>query len=94
MPFFGASIHKSRPKSSHWVVMVTWLGYLLCGSSANATPTYALGQLLDIAAEQNPAINISRAREDSASAAVITANTYINPQLEVGAGPSHYRTRG
>lgn len=94
MPFFGASTYRQRPKSSHWAILMMGLGVLLHSSLLSATPAYTLGQLLEIAAEQNPAINISRAREDSASAAVITANTYINPQLEVGAGPSHYRTPG
>lgn len=94
MPFFGASTFRHCLKNGHRLLLALWLGCLMSSPAAHATTSFTLGQLLDIAAEQNPAINISRAREDSASAAVITANTYANPQLEVGAGPSHYRTPG
>ncbi|HQS37734.1 MAG TPA: TolC family protein, partial [Methylotenera sp.] len=55
-----------------------------------AAPTFSLGQVVNIAAEQNPSINISRAREESASATIVTAKTYINPQIEMGAGPTSY----
>lgn len=94
MPFFGASIHMQRPKISHFLGLMIWLGGLVCSPALFASPAYSLSQVLDIASEQNPAINISKAREDSASAAVITAATYANPQFEIGAGPSSYRTPG
>lgn len=63
---------------------------LLQTSFAHASPQYTLAQLLSIASEQNPAIQVSKAREEAAQAAVVTSKTLSNPQLELGAGPSNY----
>lgn len=77
---------------------LTYIMFLLAGfmysHAAYSVPSFTLEQIVTIAAEQNPSINISKAREDSASASVITATTYANPQFEFGAGPTSYRTSG
>ena len=57
-----------------------------------AANQYTLSQVMDLALQQNPSLRIARAQEDAAAAAVISAKSYINPELEVGAGPSRYRS--
>jgi cobalt-zinc-cadmium efflux system outer membrane protein len=56
-----------------------------------AANTYTLSQVIDIALTQSPSVQIAKAQEDAATASVITAKSYLNPQLEMGAGPSRYR---
>lgn len=94
MPYFGAYNQTLRFNKQHLVALILFTAAFMHSHVAISAPSFSLGQIVSIAAEQNPAINISRAREDSASASVITANTYINPQIELGAGPTSYRTPG
>ena len=58
-----------------------------------AANTYTLVQVVDVALTQSPSVMIAKAQEDAATASVTTAESYLNPQLEFGAGPSHYRDR-
>lgn len=58
---------------------------------ANAAPVYSINQVLEIALSQSPSVMIAKAQEDAAIATVTTAKSFLNPQLEVGAGPSRYR---
>jgi cobalt-zinc-cadmium efflux system outer membrane protein len=58
-----------------------------------AANTYTLVQVVDVALTQSPSVMIAKAQEDAATASVTTAKSYLNPQLEFGAGPSHYRDR-
>lgn len=67
---------------------------LVHNATAQAAPSFTLEQIITIATEQNPLIAISTAREEAANATVITAGTFSNPQLELGAGPTSYRTPG
>lgn len=60
-------------------------------TQANAVQSLTLQQVIDSALEQNPSINIARAQQDAAVAAVTTAKAYINPEVEVGGGPTRYR---
>lgn len=94
MPNFGANELLVRSKKNYLALIL----FLFMGSmqsyAAQSTPGYTLEQIVAIAAEQNPLINISRAREESALASVTTANAYGNPQLEFGTGPTRYRTPG
>lgn len=93
MPFFGAfAITKHR--RSNVLCHLMWGLVLMCSSTLNASPKYTLSQILALAVEQNPSINISKAREESAAASVVTAYTIANPQFEIGAGPTTYRTPG
>lgn len=59
--------------------------------SVEAANTYTLSQVIDVALTQSPSVQIAKAQEDAATASVITAKSYLNPQLEMGAGPSRYR---
>ena len=60
-------------------------------SAANAASAYSLQQVLEIAMAQSPSVMIAKAQEDAAVATITTAKSYLNPQLEFGAGPSRYR---
>ncbi len=66
------------------------LAAMLTGQ-VEAANTYTLVQVVDIALTQSPSVMIAKAQEDSAIASVTTAKSYLNPQLEFGAGPSRYR---
>lgn len=94
MHSFGASELPMRSKMNRPVLVFILLISLMHGYKAHAAPSFTLQQILVLAAERNPSINISKAREDSATASVVTANTFSNPQLEFGAGPTSYRTPG
>jgi outer membrane protein, heavy metal efflux system len=65
--------------------------YTLVVSVANAAAAYSLQQVLEIAMAQSPSVMIAKAQEDAAVATITTAKSYLNPQLEFGAGPSRYR---
>jgi cobalt-zinc-cadmium efflux system outer membrane protein len=65
--------------------------YTLAVSAANAASAYSLQQVLEIAMAQSPSVMIAKAQEDAAVATITTAKSYLNPQLEFGAGPSRYR---
>jgi cobalt-zinc-cadmium efflux system outer membrane protein len=94
MHSFGARELSVRSKMNHSALFFVLFTGLMHGFTAHAAPSFTLQQIVAIAAEQNPLINISKAREDSATASVVTANTFSNPQLEFGAGPTSYRTPG
>jgi outer membrane protein, heavy metal efflux system len=65
--------------------------YLTVIVCANAAPAYNLNQVLEIALSQSPSAMIAKAQEEIAIASITTAKSYLNPQLEFGAGPSRYR---
>lgn len=62
--------------------------------SASAADSFTLESILAVATTQNPLMKAAQAREEAASAQVVTSKTYGNPQLEIGSGPSRYRTPG
>ena len=65
---------------------------LLSPSCVKAVETFTLDQMMDIAVERNPAMNVANAQAAAALAGIITAKSYANPELEFGAGPSRYKT--
>ncbi len=75
-------------KLMQWLFVIS---LLVVAWTAHAAPTYTLQQVIDNANLLNPSINISRAEQDRAVAGVTIATAYINPEVEVGAGPSRYR---
>lgn len=93
MHTFGATGQLAGSKKGYFVSALLFAG-LMYFNTAQSAPSFTLEQIISISAEQNPSINISKAREDSAAANVITAKTFSNPQFEVGAGPTSYRTPG
>lgn len=94
MHSFGASELLAGSKKGYLISIVFLLAGFMHSHVAYSAPSFTLEQIVTIAAEQNPSINISKAREDSATASVITATTFANPQFEFGAGPTSYRTSG
>ncbi len=66
------------------------LGFL--SNSVWAAPQYSLQDLIDIAKRENPILDVLKAREDAAKSSVVTAESFLNPEIEAGSGPSKYRT--
>lgn len=58
---------------------------------ANAANTFTLQQVIELAFNEHPIIRVSKAQEAAAIANVTTAKSFMNPQVEMGAGPSRYR---
>jgi len=65
---------------------------LFCSLRVVAAPAYSLDQLVDLAFQKNPSMSIAKAQMDAAAAGLITAQSYLNPEFEIGAGPSRYRS--
>lgn len=61
-------------------------------SQVLAAPSYTLQQVIDIAMVENPSVRVVKAQQDAAIANVTTAKAYVNPEIEMSAGPSRYRT--
>jgi cobalt-zinc-cadmium efflux system outer membrane protein len=66
------------------------LGFL--SNSVWAAPQYSLQDLIDIAKRENPILDVLKAKEDAAKSSVVTAESFLNPEIEAGSGPSKYRT--
>lgn len=92
MPKFGANAGASH--SNKLAMIMILLASIVVSHKATATPSYSIHQMISIAAEQNPLINVYKAREDAASASVVTARTFANPEFELQGGPTRYRTPG
>jgi cobalt-zinc-cadmium efflux system outer membrane protein len=65
------------------------LGFL--SNSAWSAPQYNLQDLIDIAKRENPILDVLKAKEDAARSSVVTAESYLNPEIELGTGPSRFR---
>ena len=57
-----------------------------------AADGYSLQQVIDLAFNEHPSVRVAKAQEAAAIANVTTAQSFINPEVEVGAGPSRYRS--
>ena len=57
-----------------------------------AAPTYSLQQVIDVTFSEHPSIRVAKAQEAAALASVTTAKSYMNPEIEMGVGPSRYRS--
>ena len=67
---------------------------MLLSQSLLAENSYTLDQLLTLAIEENPSMRVVSAQREAAIAGVQTARSYINPELELNAGPANYRASG
>jgi cobalt-zinc-cadmium efflux system outer membrane protein len=72
------------------IFSILLLGFL--SNSLWAAPQYSLQDLIDIAKRENPVLDILKAKEDAAKSSVVTAESFLNPEIEAGSGPSKYRT--
>ncbi|HWT28089.1 MAG TPA: TolC family protein [Methylophilaceae bacterium] len=80
-------------RAARRLLLAMLAGSLCLGGAlqAHAMQTLTLQDAIDSALQQNPSINIARAQEDAAVAGVTTAKAYINPEVEIGGGPTRYR---
>ena len=65
--------------------------WLMNVSISFAAPSFTLQQVIDVAFSGHPSIRVVKAQEAAALATVTSANAFINPEIEIGAGPSRYR---
>ncbi|MBM3360831.1 MAG: TolC family protein [Betaproteobacteria bacterium] len=63
----------------------------LFSNSVWCAPKYTLQDLIDIAKRENPILDVLKAKEDVARSNVITAESYLNPSITIGSGPSRFR---
>jgi cobalt-zinc-cadmium efflux system outer membrane protein len=73
-------------------ILLLFLFFGLLSNSASSNPQYNLQDLIDIAKKENPILDVLKAKEDAARSSVVTAESYLNPEIEVGTGPSRFRT--
>ena len=76
-----------------YLFLVIW-GFIclnLFPSSALSAPQFSLEQLIQIAAQENPIMNVLKAQEDAARASIKTAESFLNPEIEAGSGPTKDR---
>ena len=59
---------------------------------AYAADGYGLQQVIDLAFNEHPSVRVAKAQEAAAIANVTTAKSFLNPEVEVGTGPSRYRS--
>jgi len=57
-----------------------------------AADGYSLQQVIDLAFNEHPSVRVAKAQEAAAIANVTTAKSFLNPEIEVGTGPSRYRS--
>jgi len=64
---------------------------IMTSSLSYAGPSLTLQQVIDATFSGHPSIRVVKAQEAAALATITTANAFINPEIEIGAGPSRYR---
>ena len=65
---------------------------LMAASVCFAAPSFNLQQVIDVTFSEHPSIRVAKAQEAAALASVTTAKSFMNPEIEMGAGPSRYRS--
>ena len=73
-------------------ILFLFLFFGLVSNHVWSTPQYSLQDLIDIAKRENPILDVLKAKEDAAKSSVVTAESFLNPEIEAGSGPSRYRT--
>ena len=69
------------------------LGVILTAAAiTSAADGYSLQQVIELASNEHPSLRVAKAQEAAAIASVTTAQSFLNPEVEVGAGPSRYRS--
>ena len=69
------------------------LGVILTAAAiTSAADGYSLQQVIELASNEHPSVRVAKAQEAAAIANVTTAQSFLNPEVEVGAGPSRYRS--
>src|SRR5690349_18647194 len=83
--------HRSGTSYAFWRPALALI-LLVNTSQLYAAPAFTLPDVIENALRQNPTIDIARAQEEAAQAAVTTAKSYLNPEVEAGVGPSRNRS--
>jgi cobalt-zinc-cadmium efflux system outer membrane protein len=83
--------HRSGASYAFWRPALALI-LLVNTSQLYAAPAFTLPDVIENALRQNPTIDIARAQEEAAQAAVTTAKSYLNPEVEAGVGPSRNRS--
>lgn len=94
MPYFGAVKQFKRPLEKLLFNLLAVSVLIAHSFVSHASETFTLEAILAVATTQNPLMRAAKAREDSATAQVVSSKTFGNPQFEIGAGPTRYRTPG
>lgn len=76
----------------YFALLLMVLAFSLMPHIVRAAPQYNLQQVMDLAFEKNPVLGIVKAQEEAAQATLTTARSYYNPEVEMLAGPSRYRS--
>jgi cobalt-zinc-cadmium efflux system outer membrane protein len=83
----------NQMKIKNILLVKTALSFCLMASTVSfAAPTYSLQQVIDVTFSEHPSIRVAKAQEAAALASVTTAKSYMNPEIEMGVGPSRYRS--
>ena len=72
--------------------LLCFLTFILISKNVWSAPQYNLQDLIDIAKRENPILDVLKAKEDAAKSSVVTAESFLNPEIEAGSGPSKFRT--
>ena len=64
---------------------------MLVSSGLFSNPVYTLNDLIDMANQTNPVMDVIQAKEDAAKAGITVAEQYLNPNVGVAIGPSKTR---
>ena len=85
---------KHHTGAKQWRVLSALLmtSALFFTQQASAAQAFSLQEIIALANQQNPSINIAKAQQDAAIARVTTAGAYLNPEVEASMGPSRYRS--
>lgn len=74
------------------ILKIAVLSLIVCFATlTHAAPVFTLSELTEAALKNNPTMLISKARQEAALAGLTSARAYINPEIEVGAGPTKFR---
>ena len=67
--------------------LLCFLTFILISKNVWSAPQYNLQDLIDIAKRENPILDVLKAKEDAAKSSVVTAESFLNPEIEAGSGP-------
>ena len=69
-----------------------FLLFIFVSNGLFSNPLYTLEQLIEMANQTNPVLDVIQAKEDAAKAGVTIAEQYLNPSVGMAVGPTKTRT--
>src|SRR6056300_1932427 len=73
-------------KQSKYFIFIFFVSFELFSN-----PIFTLDDLIDMANQANPVIDLIQAKQDAAKAGITVAEQYLNPNVGVAVGPSKTR---